>query len=268
MADLDGRLARLGAMVVALCAACVVVACSPGRAPAGGDAVPLDAERLDALYRAAIADAREAHPSEITTSLMPVAPYVDALLRRPATGDTIRHVLVATWSGDAPGGAGDTVTTESETWITLVPVLRQFCRNLDLRGDALDLRLAQRLGLPPDAGYDRMVQMWVRPADLFRPCADPEITDRQCERDAPIPRRLVQVDSAHAQWMADTRAFSYDTTRADGDPLGYPWTRLGYTYDWHPGTDEVGPSEYVVRPGATVEVDTILSTERYCSREP
>lgn len=256
------RTSRIFSLVAALGVVFVVVACSPGRAPSAGDE-----EALDALYRAAIVDAQEADPSEITTSLTPVAPHVDALVRRPATGDTIRQVLVATWSSDAPGPAGDTATTEAETWVTLVPVLQQFCQDLGLRGAALDLRLAQRLGLPPDVGYDRVVQMWVRPADLFRPCPDPEITDRQCELDPPAPNRLVQIDTAHTRWMADTYAFSYDTTRTDGDPLGYPWTRLGYTYDWHPGSNEVGPSEYVVRPGATVEVDTVLSTERYCSRE-
>jgi len=43
-------------------------------------------------------------------------------------------------------------------------------------------------------------------------------------------------------------------------PNGYPWTRLGYTYDWNPNSPEVGLSEYIVRGGSTVTVAAVGST--------
>lgn len=218
-------------------------------------------------YVAAIQDARQADPSEISTSLTPVTPYVDALERRPHADGGRPYVRVVTWtdrSGDGlprralrTGVRNDSVTTSGDVWVTLVPFVRDFCRAAGLDGTMLDVRLAQRLGLPPDVGYSRFVEMWVRPEDLFRPCPDPEISDRECELRSPIPERSVRVDAAHADWMDAIRAASYGRD-------GYPWTRLGYTYDWHPETSEIGPSEYVVRTGAPVEVTSVTPTAAYC----
>ena len=40
----------------------------------------------------------------------------------------------------------------------------------------------------------------------------------------------------------------------------YPWTRLGYTYDWHSGSPSaIGPAEFIVRPSTRVIVRDILS---------
>jgi hypothetical protein len=35
----------------------------------------------------------------------------------------------------------------------------------------------------------------------------------------------------------------------------YPWTRLGYTYDWAPDAKEVGMSEYVLQTGSGIWVE-------------
>ena len=216
----------------------------------------------EARYRAAIADARTAEPSEITTSLTPLVPHNDALVWR-TVGDSARQVLVVTWGGadTLPSATvGDTVTADQDVWVTAVPQLRQFCRDLDRRGDALRLRLAQRLGLPPDADYDRFVELWVRPQALVRPCPDPEVTDRECELRPPKPRAHVQISDAHQEWFQDLKDTSYG-------PDGYPFTGLGYTYDWHPATDEVGPSEFVLRPGEAAVLRATYSTAAYCRAE-
>ncbi len=227
---------------------------------------------LQQQYAAAIEDARQADPSEISTSLTPVASYVEALERRPSPDGERPHVRTVTWTG-VPGDGlprpalrmdvrGDSVTTSGDVWVTLVPFVRDFCRATGLSGEALDLRLAQRLGLPPDVGYSRFVEMWVRPEDLFRPCPDPEISDRECELQVPVPTRSVRVDTAHTAWMEDAASYGSEENLSDA----YPWTRLGYTYDWHPETSEVGPSEYVIRTGATVDVTSVTSTAAYCAR--
>jgi hypothetical protein len=45
----------------------------------------------------------------------------------------------------------------------------------------------------------------------------------------------------------------------------YPWTALGYTYDWNPvSTTPVGPSEFVAHKGARVVFDSIIPTEDFC----
>ncbi|PEN14653.1 hypothetical protein CRI94_03960 [Longibacter salinarum] len=214
---------------------------------------------LKKQYRAAIEDAKTAEASEISVELTPVRPYVSKLRRRPAgTRDEPSHVRVATWTAEYGDVApGDTIRSADVVWVTLVPELQSFCRTSALSGRALNVRLAQVLGLPPDVGYTRFVEMWVRPDDLRRPCPDPEITDRECELSTPRPATAIEVDTSHVRWMETTRAASYG-------PNGYPWTRLGYTYDWNPNTDEVGTSEYVIRSGATVEIHAVASTAEYC----
>jgi len=43
----------------------------------------------------------------------------------------------------------------------------------------------------------------------------------------------------------------------------YPWTRLGYTYDWGNPCHEVGLSEFVIKKDAEVIVEDIETVEEY-----
>ena len=56
--------------------------------------------------------------------------------------------------------------------------------------------------------------------------------------------------------------------------IPYPWTQLGYTYDWGVPEDletdsdrpaNVGLSEFVIRQGAPILVHSIQSVEDYCN---
>jgi len=230
---------------------CLLVACGGTRPTAKSGA--------ESLYQAAIEDARRAEPSETTTSLTPLVPYNDALVWR-LRGDSTRQVLVVTWGDDsAPNAAtGDSVTVTEDIWVTAVPKIRRFCRDLDRTGDRLHRRLAQRLGLPSDANYDQFVEFWVRPKDLVRPCPDPDVTDRECGLNPPKPSTHVQISDAHRNWFRTLKETSYE-------PDGYPFTGLGYAYDWHPATDEVGPSEFVLRSGRDAVFRATYSTAAYCS---
>ena len=224
-------------------------------------------DALWAQYRAAIADARVADAADVSAALTPLAPGNDALRWRHhvrAPGDTVRQVRVVTWRDDtplpgaaAPQAEADTLTLNGVVWVTPVPALRRFCQALDGSANALDRRLRQRLGLPPDFPATRMVEVWVDVADLVRPCPDPATTDRTCSRVPPQPARLVSVDSTYRAWFRELKATSYGAN-------GYPWTRLGYTYDWNPQTDAVGPSEFVVWPPARVQVHAVMATAAYC----
>ena len=56
--------------------------------------------------------------------------------------------------------------------------------------------------------------------------------------------------------------------RAVGEPPytgdhPYPWTGLGYTYDWGNPDSEIGLSEFVILGGSTVGVDAVIPTEEY-----
>ena len=48
------------------------------------------------------------------------------------------------------------------------------------------------------------------------------------------------------------------------DKLPFPWTRLGYTYDWGESENHIGLSEFVVRKGADIEIDSVSTVNDYC----
>lgn len=208
--------------------------------------------QLEAAYQAAIADASIAEQAERSPELTAIVPENSNLVWKGE--DNYRQVLVTTWtSWDGYWDfLGQPMTTTRETWVTAVPEVQVLCLGHGLSEDRLILRLEQLLGLPPHNGKLWFVEIWVRPADLFRPTPDPEVTDQTAELDFEP-----NVSAEYVDWFNTLRDSSYG---ADG----YPWTRLGYTYDWGNPQTEVGPSEFVIHPGATVEVNNVQPTAEYC----
>ncbi len=235
-------------ILAVLCTGYVVTACS--HAPLASS--PDDLHRM---YAMAVADAKIAEPQEISKNLSAIAPSNEAL-----QWDTERKALLVTtwtaWDGyDAH--VGRSLTLSREVWVTVVPELRDFCRTNPVPRTAVPLRLEQLLGLPPQSGKTRFVEMWVSPQDLFRPSPDPEISDHEAELDFPESTQFVTVTEDHRAWFKQQTQNSYG---ADG----YPWTRLGYTYDWGNPASEIGLSEFVIRTGARVSVHAVVDTLAYC----
>ena len=63
-------------------------------------------------------------------------------------------------------------------------------------------------------------------------------------------------DAAYREWFEDNIIWSYFDS-------AYPWTRLGYTYDWADNGQEYGLSEFLIRQGAEVEVAFTMTTEEF-----
>jgi hypothetical protein len=167
--------------------------------------------------------------------------------------------LIVTWT-DYPG-YGDHIDRSVEipiyAWVTAAPELQNFCKASTLGHHALILRLEQLLGLPPNSGRKRFVELWVNHEDLFRPSPDPEITDHEAELEFPASSRFIKVADEHIRWFNDWKSKAYTGQ-------GYPWTRLGYTYDWGNPDSEVGLSEFVIRKGAIVVIQSVSDLNKYC----
>jgi hypothetical protein len=146
----------------------------------------------------------------------------------------------------------DVAISWGELWVTLDNQVQQHCRAFSK--DKRDLRIQQLLGLPPQkSSVERsFVVLTVNTADVFRPCANPSLADDQCSAMFPD-----DVSEAHKAWYAGQTALAYQAQ-------GYPWTRLGYTYNWNPNADEVGVNEFVIRRGANVKVESVTPTVEYC----
>jgi hypothetical protein len=196
--------------------------------------------------------------------------------------DTDR-VLVATWTDFTgyDGREGESLPLSIDVWVTPVPQLMERCRDFDLSGELLSRRLRQYLGLAAQGSQDRVVELWVDPADVFRPCSDSEIDDRSCQIELPevvitpptaaapggeagtAPDAQATAGAAPGNRETHLRWFRQQFNRYY-TPAALPWTRLGYTYDWGDPDTNVGASEYVIRSDSTVWVSSISPTAAYC----
>lgn len=253
---------RLGFGRLALAASLAFLgACAPAvGTPAGSSVSPVPA-RMHQLYAAALAEAA-------------VYEERDVLPLFPAIADTAGRVLVVTLTRGALPTRRHTLP--DDTWVTVAPEVRDSC-NSWADGEDLPMRLRQLLGLRPDDSVAVFIEMRAPAAAMFRPTVDPAIHTRTpCPEDqAGAPgcglHFPANADAAHVAWMANQMLFSW--AMPDGYPrpgagpgrLGYPWTRLGYTYNWHPGSPRYGASEYLVRGGTEVEVSGSHSIPAYCA---
>lgn len=216
-------------MLALLLAACAHVPPTP---PA--PAVPSMAALQD-RFAAAVQDASQPQADEIRTNLVALVPG------GPGTEwDSSGRVMVSTWTSyTGYPAAGQDTTVSRDIFVTSAAEFRAACAAWTGRFRAG--RMEQLLGLPLDTSKTLVVAFWADPSALFRPCPDAEVTDTACQLDFPPG-----TTDAHRAWIEDLRSKSYGTD-------GYPWTQLGYTYDWGKD-DEQGLSEFVLASGSTVTV--------------
>jgi hypothetical protein len=208
-------------------------------------------DELADRYTAAVADAKVAEESEIYDQLTAIT-ATNAALKFDEQG----RVLVVTWTSwdGYDGKEGQALELGVEVWVTMAPQLQDLCRTWQLADGALDLRLEQLMGLPPNNGKTRLVQLWISTDGLFRPSPDAEITDSVAALAFPEG-----ATADHVAWIENLQGNSYGEN-------GYPWTRLGYTYDWSPDAkSEIGLSEFVARKGITVMVESVVPQAQYCA---
>jgi hypothetical protein len=265
----------------------------------GGGSSEGTAPDPQAQYASAVADARVALRSEISHTLTPITVQNPNLIWE--NGVIGSRLLVVTWIGDAgkyyqctdPAGcSGNTVCIEGgecptykfDSWVTVVPEIKNFFAGTPPEA----LRMAQLLGLPPEAAaaghpneYKYLLELWVAPKDLFRPCPDTEISDTVCELGFPVDAfqtpnlsNLVRTSAGpksgvfmtYPDWFSNQAQYSYT---AGSSP--YPWTRLGYTYDWG-SNPPVGLSEFVVHgrkadgSAISVGVKSVKTTAAYFAK--
>jgi hypothetical protein len=154
-----------------------------------------------------------------------------------------------------------------DNWVTTAPELKNF---FGASPPTDNLRLVQLLGLPPGDVATRtyFIEFWVSPKDLYRPSPDPEISDHEAEAD--FSDDIFRVYSARTLWADQTCPgetpgwkdykgwFTNRKTCLYTSANPYPWSRLGYTYDWGNPANPVGLSEFVLNgsreDGTTITV--------------
>jgi len=220
--------------------------------------VNLSEDELQQAYLMAVKDAEKAEPAEISRRLTPIVDHNPDLIWQGKRGES-RLLVVTLTAPDRYDEKAPDQKAKDHVWVTVAPELKNFCQKLNLPSEKLTLRLKQLLGLPQKPLEREIVEIWVDPGDLFRPSPDPEVTDREAELDFPRSNNFMTVAQDHKNWFNTTRDKIYDVNNH-----GYPWTRLGYTYDWGNPESEIGLSEFVIQKGAPMKIHWAAKVDKYC----
>ncbi|MCF8146571.1 MAG: hypothetical protein K9N21_21900 [Deltaproteobacteria bacterium] len=238
------------------------------------------------IYFKALEDTETATQAEVVRNLLAIVPgqnwanynllHGDSIAwENPEKPDNSRVLVVAFMNRNDfeqyyQPNLGKEYDLQKAIWVTVVPELKNY-----LVGKACpptNERIRQALGLNPAYSYEALVEMYIKPSDLFRPSPDPEITDHQAELATKLDYSIwvfpsdqnpfLKIDEdalfldspwdwkgaiPFKNWFMNRAETIYDRQGEDVANWGYPWTRLGYTYDWGNPDDHVGLSEFVVR---------------------
>ncbi|MGN1349617.1 MAG: hypothetical protein ACI4VM_01315 [Anaerovoracaceae bacterium] len=137
---------------------------------------------------------------------------------------------------------------------------KEFLSRYDDYGEVNDwnLRLKQLLGLPEESGQTHVTAMWVSPKDLLRPAYVTDITRQMSNSFSDAADDPARADPEYTAWFNENAVYSYCENK-------FPWTRLGYTYDWADNGEEYGLSEFLVRDGSEVTVEFTKTLEEFIS---
>ena len=216
---------------------------------------------LKKLFKHAMEDARNPEPSEISHNLINLETnksIIDTLIK----GE--RYIKMVSWKLNPAWypKKGKFNNKNRVIWVTVAPIIQDSCKSFYKKYKDPNMRLRQLLGLQPLTVETFFLELWVKPSDMFRPSPDNETNDNTAGLNLPS-----NVTKSYRSWFNELRSKQYvDCTDSIFDEYGYPWTQLGYTYDWSPDNPtHVGLSEFVIRENTDMFVSGEYPNKVYCS---
>lgn len=193
----------------------------------------------------------------------------EAAVKRPSYVVSLETIDAATATVNVVTFGPSRVIPETnrtfDLWVALPDQLRAACAG----AEAPALRLQQVLGLPPvDVPGHVVTELSVPRDGLFRPCvAGGDLDASACDMDLPT----VSADNADPEdvreaydrmrfltsqmWNSYRAGFLVQRASADDYPgTGYPFTGMGWSFDWSDVPNHLGVSEFVVERDAQVSV--------------
>ncbi|HWB24430.1 MAG TPA: hypothetical protein VG738_03075 [Chitinophagaceae bacterium] len=237
--------------IIAVCFACT----PPGKITKEN----FDSTKEEAIYKAGLDDAKNMTEAKVSHKLTEVIPANKNITQVDI--DTFK-VLVVSWKDSADlnyynsGKKGYFNTGGFVNFVTIAPDLLKWYESNHPDSAVLDYRLKELLGLPPTAKKNCFMLFWVKAADLYRPCKDSSITDNYCNIDFPPG-----TGTGYIKWWTDYFNGSYSSTTLYKN---YPFTGLGYTYDWSPANkSHKGLSEFCIKANSTIYFNSYASTKQF-----
>ncbi len=203
------------------------------------------------LYAMAVRDAAIAEEDEIK-------PLVSLTKKDPlVTWDDQGRVLLCTWHSYPDSyPEGETVTAKwGYVWTFTDKEMATHAGELAKSKDAV-MRMRQLISINPGKTHSTVTGLWVDPSDVLRPAyqSDPAVGSMWTA----FPEGE-EVEESFRGW--------FDQNILDSYYYGsYPWTRLGYTYDWADNGKEYGLTEFLIKKGARAEVAFTQTTDEFLQR--
>lgn len=213
---------------------------------------------LDARFAAALEDVANVEDEERFT-LFPVDQSTDKVM-----WDAFKtKMLMAVLTSESELFKDET-TVKTEKEMIAVSEREFFLWFRDNKNGVRDwsLRLKQLFGYSRNVDFTHVSLIWVSPKDLMRTAYVPSITESIMRTSFDGEMSSDSIDAAKMIWFRNwfeaEKAKSYN-------PNGRAWTRLGYTYDWGGNGNEYGLSEFLILPGAEVEVKLTKSIKIFAN---
>ena len=166
---------------------------------------------------------------------------------------------------------GVTIPAGTDLWVTPAPEMRMEIK-AGAAGDYAanpGLAASKYLGLPPVNANNAVVELWVDPASMLRPAISASIDNHGAETEFPVTLQVIPTTNTllipktspgpgygpatnYISWFLERESSIYTTPGAS-----YPWTGLGYTYNWADPVNPVGGSEFVIPKGSPVTVKSV-----------
>ena len=160
------------------------------------------------------------------------------------------RVLLITWHDyEEPCEPGDSFSHQ-DIWATSLGEFENWYAKNGSGVTDWELRFAQLLGMPDDGSCTRFSAFWISPSAVIRPAY---ITDVTAQMENGYDKIT---DPAYQTWFDSNIIYSYFESE-------YPWTRLGYTYDWSGGDFTYGLTEFLIADGSEAEIAFTCSTEDF-----
>lgn len=217
-------------------------------------------------YKKGLYHAQNPTPDKVNRQLTQVVSSNNKLVWNTINGQ--QYVLAVTWKADTTfytkksnynnqTGLYSYNTGNYPVFVTAAPYLKE--KKLSKLNDKkLTMRLNQMLGLPPKSKYSYFMEVWVKPEDIIRPCFSSSITANACEFS---PSKEDALNTDHMSWLYK---YIYDSYQDPDREKRYPFSHLGYTYDWnHKNKSHVGLSEFVIGKNKDIYVKKIYTTRGY-----
>ena len=162
------------------------------------------------------------------------------------------QVLLLTWhdyddacepGSPVPSGGGD-------IWATSLGEMTAWYGEHREGVEDWNLRFAQLLGVHADEGYTRFTGFWVSAEEVIRPAY---LTDVTLQMENGYDKLQ---EGPYKDWFDQNILWSYFES-------DYPWTRLGYTYDWSGGASEYGLTEFLISDSSGTKIAFTYTTDEF-----